>query len=147
MKLWGWWRKDNPAAKTSEVAPAKDDSPQFLEDREPKFDDNVETAAALRKAANPGIIETAKKITIEDFKNINSIPCFRQAIMTGVGIGGVTGLVLIISRRPSNAANWAMGGFLLGSVVSWEQCRFRMREGKKSMQKARDVYRHKENEE
>lgn len=142
VKLWGWWKKDS---QTSDPIPAPE-SAQFLEDRPPKFEDDVESAAALRKAANPSIVDTAKKIGIEDFKNINNIPCFRQAIMTGFSIGAVTALVLYVSRRPTKAANWGMGGFLLGSVVSWEQCRFRMREGKKSMQKAREVYRKHESE-
>lgn len=141
VKLWGWWKSD---PKTSVPAPAPES--QLLEDRPPKFEDDVESAAALRRAANPTVIDTVKKIGIDDFKNINSIPCFRQAIMTGVSIGAVTGLVLYVSRRPSKAAHWGMGGFLLGSVVSWEQCRFRMHEGKKSMQKAREVYRKHESE-
>ena len=39
------------------------------------------------------------------------------------------------------AMNWAMAGFLIGSTVSWEQCRFKIRQEKKSQAMAREIYK------
>lgn len=50
--------------------------------------------------------------------------------------------VLITTRSAvPRAINWTMGGFLVGSTVSWEQCRFALRQEKMEQKRAQEMYR------
>lgn len=142
MKLWGWWRKE-PAQQPAAAEPVPDE-PRYLEQKhEPRAD--AEATAALRQGAMPSVTETVRSLGPEDFKNVSNMPCFRPAILTGVGIGVVSGAIIYLTRKSGQRAmNWAMTGFVVGSTLSWEQCRFRRRQGKLNVTEARRVYANKD---
>ncbi|KAJ9098264.1 hypothetical protein QFC21_004593 [Naganishia friedmannii] len=52
--------------------------------------------------------------------DIGSIPCARQALLSGIvaafGIGSIS---YIARRRPKSAANWAVGSFVGISAIMW----------------------------
>lgn len=137
MKLWGWWRRE-PDSK-----PESDDSkPQMLEDLPPKFHDDVEKAQRAQELARPRLSQVLSSLSLQDFQHISEIPCFRNAILTGLGMGTVAGGVIFVSKRSaSRTVNWTLTGFLIGSIMSWEQCRFRMKRGKRNMQHAQELYK------
>lgn len=141
MRIWGWWRKD-------ESKPTEPDSkPQMLEDLPPKFEDNVEDAVKTQERARPSLRRALKSISTDDFKSMPQMPCFRTAMLTGMGMGIVAGTVVLVARRStSRAVNWMCGGFAVGSVVTWEQCRFRINRSKRNVQQAQEVWRHKGDE-
>ena len=139
MKLWGWWRRDEP--------PKQPEKPQMLDDLPPKFDDDVEGAQKAQQLVRPKLSQILQSLSWQDFQQIPQMPCFRNAMLTGFGMGGVAGVVTLVSRRNvTRTLNWSLMGFLVGSIVSWEQCRFRLMRGKRNMRHAQELYRHKEEE-
>jgi cytochrome c oxidase assembly protein subunit 20 len=97
--------------------------PLLLEDTEPRFNNGPDRPEIPIK-------EAVNKISLESFKfdNLVKIPCFREAGLTGLSALGVLGTIIFIAQKsPAKAANWGVGGFLLGSTVSWEQCRSKRR--------------------
>lgn len=88
--------------------------------------------------------QAASTVSFSDFSKVNEIPCFRKAMMTGGAIAFVAFGVLVSTRSPmKRAMNWAVGGFTIGAIGSWEQCRFKIRQEKKNQQMAREIYRNK----
>lgn len=86
-------------------------------------------------------------IKIEDFRfeKLLSIPCFRDAGMAGFSSLFVLGsIVFLYHKNPVKAANWGVGGFLLGSIISWEQCRFKRRRSFQTAQLAKNIVAAKE---
>lgn len=108
-------REDTPQPKEQQL---------LLEDTEPRFNNGP---------ANPNqlpIQQAMDRITVESFtlSSLAKMPCFREAGLTGLSAMGVLGMVVfLVQKSPSKAANWAVGGLLLGSTVSWEQCRSKRR--------------------
>lgn len=139
MKLWGWWKDDK------KPGPPEPSEPQMLDDLPPKFEDNAEQKMKEQQLARLSLSQTINKLGVDDFTNLPQVPCFRNAMLTGMGMGLTAGAVIFVSRRSvSRATNWLFGGFLVGSIVSWEQCRFRMLRGKRNVRQAQEVYKHKE---
>lgn len=94
---------------------------QLLEDLTPKFADQEPT-----QTKQPTLIDAFERIKLSDFTldNYVTMPCFREAMLTGFQAMGVLGVVtFLIHKNPSRSANWGICGFFLGSVVGWEQCR------------------------
>ena len=57
---------------------------------------------------------------VHDFENIGSIPCARTSLLYGIAGGSGVGAVRYLgSRRPGVAANWAMAGFVVISIMQW----------------------------
>jgi cytochrome c oxidase assembly protein subunit 20 len=117
----------------------------LLDDLPPKFEDDAVLAAEHRNQARPSLKKAWETVQWDDFKRVNSIPCFRQGIVTGAGVGAVVFAVLVSTRSSvSRGLNWGMGGFLLGSTVAWEQCRYRIRQSRKNAEIAKRLVRDKE---
>lgn len=135
MKLWKWWKKDEPEAE-----PAKE-APRLLEDQQqPEEPEN--NPSQPEGGINMGYRSVFRHIGWNDFKGVDQIPCFRQALLTGFSMGAVTGVVMYgVRRNGSKALNWAFAGFLGGSIISWEQCRFRIHQSKMNIRGAKEMYR------
>ncbi|MCH0628792.1 COX20 family protein [Kocuria palustris] len=129
----GWFGGNKVSSVTpvneNEAAPAQQ---QFLEDLPPKFDDLI---APPDQQEQPQL-----KISITDF-NVNTylgMPCFREAMLTGFQAMGVLGVVtFLIHKQVMRSVHWAVGGFFLGNVVGFEQCRLIRRRSFETMEKAR----------
>lgn len=101
----------------------------LLEDTKPRFSSESSSVAA-REQERASLKEAWDTINFSDVtvSKVLSIPCFRDA-----GIGGFTSMFVVGSvmflyhKNPARAANWGVGGFMLGSIVGWEQCRMRRR--------------------
>lgn len=118
----GWFgRTPSKVSVVSEVQEETRDSPQLLEDLPPKFEDEEPI-----HSQHLTFVNALQKILLEDFTidHYVSMPCFREAMLTGFQAMGVLGAVtFIIHKNPSRSVNWSVCGFFLGSVVGWEQCR------------------------
>ncbi|CAN3365953.1 cytochrome c oxidase assembly protein Cox20p, mitochondrial [Diutina catenulata] len=125
----GWFgsNKVSPVSQVSE----QEAQPQYLEDLPPKFDDSVPP---------PDQQQPQLKISLADF-NVNTylgMPCFREAMLTGFQAMGVLGVVtFLIHKQVGRSVNWGVGGFFLGNIVGFEQCRSIRRRSFETMEKAR----------
>lgn len=111
----GWFGSASKVSPVTEV-----EAPQLLEDLPPKFEDR----APPQRPATYG--EAVKEIKFSDFSvaHFVEMPCFREAMLTGFQAMGVLGVVtFLIHKNPGKSVNWAVGGFFLGNVVGFEQCR------------------------
>lgn len=141
MKLW--WSRDKAEHKQDVDTRSKQNGPQnsevrLLEDQPPKFEDSGPSIDALR----PKLSKVLQSIGVDDFKNVTQMACFRDAFLTGLGIGATVGVISIASRRSgSSAFNWGFGSFIVGTVVSWEQCRVRMYKSRMNMRMAQNAYK------
>lgn len=118
----GWF--GGVPSKVSAVRELKEqdeNKPQFLDDLPPKFEDKEPS-----HAKQPTYQDAFRNLKLSDFSldYYTSMPCFREAMLTGFQSMGVLGLVtFLIHKNPGRSANWGICGFFLGSVVGWEQCR------------------------
>lgn len=145
----------------------------YLEDLPPRFDETVPAHGSPRFDEQPregaprvsgdkleipglGTVDTNKSqfqqafstVSLSDFSKMSDVPCFRKAMLTGGAIAFVAFGVLTSTRSPlKRAMNWAVAGFSIGAVGSWEQCRFKIRQEKKNQQMAREIYRRKGSDE
>jgi cytochrome c oxidase assembly protein subunit 20 len=139
----------SPTPEVPAPAAPQQKQPQFLEDLPPKFEDHTTLpaggvpGASASGSAEGGLLTNAvRSIQPSDFGKLHEMPCFREAILTGGAVGGVVFAVMITTRSAvPRAFNWAVGGLLVGSIVSWEQCRFKLRQEKKNQLMAREMYR------
>lgn len=112
----------------------------LLEDTEPRFNNGPSNPQLPLK-------EAVESIKADDFSfsRLSQMPCFREAGLTGLSAMAVLGsVVFLVQKSPSKAANWAVGGLLLGSTVSWEQCRSQRRKEMAFAAKARETVAAKE---
>ncbi|OAQ66422.1 hypothetical protein VFPPC_14334 [Pochonia chlamydosporia 170] len=73
----------------------------------------------------PTISDAVGMIKTEDFANVHNTPCARQGFLTGIATGaGFGGLRFVLKGNAVNAANWAVGMFVLGSTASYEYCQY-----------------------
>ncbi|EGW30107.1 cytochrome oxidase, 20 [Spathaspora passalidarum NRRL Y-27907] len=139
----GWFSSGKPPATVSVVSEFKSEEPKFLEDLPPKFEDNSpngQTHALPPK--QPTILDAAKQISLSDFTidRFVHMPCFREAMITGFQAMGVLGVVtFLIHKNPQKSFNWSIGGFFLGNLVGWEQCRSLRRRSFEVMAKAKQA--------
>lgn len=129
-----------PESKARRTSAPRSDQTLLLEDTEPRFNNGP---------ANPTlpIKQAVDSIKTDDFsfQSLVKIPCLREALMTGISSLGVLGTIIFIAQKsPTKAANWGVGGFLLGSAVSWEQCRSKRRKEQAFAAKARETVAAKE---
>lgn len=133
----GWFGGSAPV-KVSPVTNVKENKPQqFLEDLPPKFEDK-ETVDYKQ----PTYVDAMKQVKLSDFsvERFVSMPCFRDAMLTGFQAMGVLSMVtFLIHKNPSKSMNWGVCGFFLGNVVGWEQCRSIRRKSFQTMENAKRV--------
>ncbi|KAG7192617.1 Cytochrome c oxidase assembly protein cox20, mitochondrial [Scheffersomyces spartinae] len=143
----GWFGGNSAPIKISAVTESPDPSKQpqqYLEDLPPKFEDNGvanQGQGQGQNSQNAGVWEAAmdqfkwSDFTVDRFVGM---PCFREAMLTGFQAMGVLGVVtFLIHKNPSRSLNWSIGGFFLGNVVGWEQCRSIRRRSFETVEKAR----------
>jgi hypothetical protein len=141
MGSWKFWNKKS---EDTNILPAlaqdQKVNSDLLEDRPPKFEDDP-TRRVLTEEQQAKILKrTVASIGSDDFKNLHKVPCFRRAMMTGGGIAAVTFGVLVTAKSSyRRGTNWAFLGFLMGSIASWEQCRYVIRKSNRSADEARRV--------
>lgn len=158
---WGWFGN-----KTKLTTAEPKEEPKLLEDIPPKFEDDVEAIDERRKPRRkdgktdlltmqqqeqPNVLKSAvNMVKPSDFVTApQRIPCFSQALSTGGVISAMSFAILSVSSYRSTgnwknvrylkSMNWAMVGFLVGSIVSWEQCRFKHRQELKKQEKRKPV--------
>ncbi|KAI9677773.1 MAG: hypothetical protein M1829_002545 [Trizodia sp. TS-e1964] len=105
--------------------------------------DSASTTSSINPGGRPtnlSIIEAAKTIKLEDFKEVHKKPCVRNALLAGIlggfGVGGVRG---ILGASLLKASHWAVGSFCLTSLLMHEFCQFRRRREKQLMKRAVEV--------
>ncbi|KAF2964141.1 hypothetical protein GQX73_g9424 [Xylaria multiplex] len=92
------------------------------------------------KSSRPTFQEGMQSIKYDDFLRIHQIPCAREGLMTGIGAGAVVGVGRFFTgAKAPKAANWAFGGFLLGSVIQWEYCQAQRRKERAAMARVVEV--------
>ncbi|CUM49009.1 unnamed protein product [Debaryomyces tyrocola] len=137
----GWFgssssSKISSVSQTVEEPQAQPQPQQFLEDLPPKFEDN----GSGQKP--PAYSDALKEFKLSDFSmsHFVSMPCFREAMITGFQAMGVLGTVtFLIHKNPNKSMNWAVCGFFLGNVVGWEQCHSIRRKSFQAMEKAKEA--------
>ncbi|KAI5950179.1 COX20 [Candida jiufengensis] len=145
MGWFGGSSSPQPPSKVSLVSeykePERPKPQQFLEDLPPKFEDSPpqqNRPPPLQK--QPTLADAARTIKFSDFSvdRFVTMPCFREAMITGFQAMGVLGVItFLIHKNPSKALNWSMGGFFLGNLVGWEQCRSLRRRSFEMVEKAK----------
>ncbi|SCU81221.1 LAMI_0B05248g1_1 [Lachancea mirantina] len=118
----------------------------LLEDTTPRFSDSSQSQAA-RKREEASLQQAWNTVSWQDFslERLTAIPCFRDAGMSGFASMFVAGSVMFLyHKNPARAANWAVGAFMLGSIVGWEQCRLKRKRSFHVAQMARDAVAAKE---
>ncbi|KJZ77608.1 hypothetical protein HIM_02785 [Hirsutella minnesotensis 3608] len=80
------------------------------------------------KDTRPTLSNALSTIKKEDFLNVAATPCARQGFLVGIGSGaGLGGLKFVLQGNATKAANWGVGMFVLGSILSYEYCQFQRR--------------------
>lgn len=89
--------------------------------------------------------DAVKSIKASDFLAVYQVPCARQGFLTGIGGGAVVGaLRYILGAGVPKAANWAVGAFALGGIVSFEVCQAARRAEAAKMKRVVEVYDRKQ---
>lgn len=141
----GWFGSggNSPPSKLSVVSELKEEpkSQQFLEDLPPKFED-LESLSPQQppKEREATLMDAAKQIKISDFtvERFIHMPCFREAMITGFQAMGVLGVVtFLIHKNIRRSLHWSVGGFFLGNIIGWEQCRSLRRRSFHMVEKAK----------
>lgn len=132
----GWFGgSPSRVSAVSEVPEKKEET--FLEDLPPKFEDNE-----TKRPDEATYLAAINKISLSDFTidNYVTMPCFREAMLTGFSAMGVLGVVtLLIHKSPGRSVNIGIGGFFLGSVIGFEQCRSIRRRSFQNVEKAKQA--------
>lgn len=136
----GWFGGGGSSAPPSKVSivteykPEEKRQQQYLEDLPPKFEDSEPIPE--RQAT---LMDAAQQIKLSDFTvdRFINMPCFREAMITGFQAMGVLGVVtFLIHKNIQKTMNWSVGGFFLGNIIGWEQCRSLRRKSFQMIEKA-----------
>ncbi|CAO3696562.1 unnamed protein product [Rhizopus stolonifer] len=86
---------------------------------------------------SPSFSDAFKTIKLEDFKEVNKIPCSRNALLYGMATGVAVGAICFLTKRAvKTSANWAVGTFCGVSAISFEMCQM---ERKAKLEKLRMI--------
>ncbi|TKA79300.1 hypothetical protein B0A49_01530 [Cryomyces minteri] len=84
-----------------------------------------------------GLVEGLKTVRIQDFKEIHTKPCVRDAFLTGIGGGfAMGGLRAVFGTPIAKASNWAVGTFCFASFGMYQFCQIRRQMEKEGMRRA-----------
>ncbi|KAI1851331.1 hypothetical protein JX265_000435 [Neoarthrinium moseri] len=113
-------------------------------------DGSLASAPTSPEAPNnkrPTIADGLKTIKSDDWLKVHQIPCARQGFLTGIGAGALIGAGrYLFGARVPKAANWAAGGFLLGSIIQWEFCQYSRTQERVAMARAVEIIDRKQAE-
>lgn len=134
----GWFSGSTPS-KVSVVTEVKEEKPanesgKFLDDLPPKFDDVEPTH---RDNTMMSAVHELKlsDITVERYL---SMPCFREAMITGFqAMGVLSGVTFLVRKNLGRSLHWGVGGFFLGNVIGFEQCRSIRRRSFQTVERAK----------
>ncbi|KAI1174775.1 hypothetical protein F4777DRAFT_579667 [Nemania sp. FL0916] len=102
---------------------------------------------APSRPAMPSFKEGVQSIKPGDFFSIHRLPCAREGFLTGIGAATVIGAGrYVVGGKAFKAANWAVGSFMLGSVIQWEVCQAQRRRERAAMARAVEIMDHKQAE-
>ncbi|KFA62029.1 hypothetical protein S40285_02150 [Stachybotrys chlorohalonatus IBT 40285] len=114
-------------APSDQSGPAAPNSERILYSR-PIDQTQPSSAVAPPPPGKTSVQQVLSEIKPDDFAKIGSTPCAGQGFLSGIGAGaGLGGLRFIQKGSLKGSANWAVGAFLLGSIVSYEYCQYRRR--------------------
>ena len=142
----GWFGSggSSPPSKLSTVSELKEEpkTQQFLEDLPPKFEDlePIQQPQQPPREREATLMDAAKQIKLSDFtvERFIQMPCFREAMITGFQAMGVLGAVtFLIHKNIRKSLHWSVGGFFLGNIIGWEQCRSLRRRSFHMVEKAK----------
>ncbi|KAI0471420.1 hypothetical protein F4859DRAFT_515636 [Xylaria cf. heliscus] len=107
-------------------------------------EDAASTAASTEgqqgRPSRPTFKDGVQSIKSEDFLKLHQIPCAREGLLTGIGAGTVIGAGrYLVGANTPKAANWAFGGFVLGSLIQWEYCQAQRRKERAAMARVVEV--------
>ncbi|KAF6809445.1 hypothetical protein CSOJ01_06923 [Colletotrichum sojae] len=130
-----------PGSETTSAVPG----PEPAKKLDPKeFHDNFPAGGQQPEQQHggiPSISEAVKTIKTEDFLTVSQTPCARDGFLAGIASGaGLGALKYVFRGTPLKAANWAVGGFLMGSIASFEYCQYRRRQERVRMKRTVEVY-------
>lgn len=126
----GWWPFNRGSSngsneETKEMSPVaveSQDRPMFTESTAP----NPNLPPTSRESTMSKEIKSyVSSLSLKDFymSNLVSIPCFREAGLSGFTCFFVFSSVLYVYHRSlRKSVNWGFGGLLLGSIFGWEHC-------------------------
>ncbi|KAI9707556.1 MAG: hypothetical protein M1836_000517 [Candelina mexicana] len=98
------------------------------------------TNTAGGRPKDVGLVEAAKTVQFEDFRNIHKLPCVRDSLLTGILSGfGLGGVRAVLGASLPKASNWAVGGFCISSFVMYEYCHYQRRKEKNGMKRAVEI--------
>jgi cytochrome c oxidase assembly protein subunit 20 len=70
-------------------------------------------------------------------KDVHKIPCAREALLYGMGVGAVVGLTrYTVKRKVMTGCNYAVVSFAIVSSLSWEYCRWRLKKQRQEIKTA-----------
>ncbi|KAG0169103.1 hypothetical protein DFQ28_002289 [Apophysomyces sp. BC1034] len=80
-------------------------------------------------SSTPTFSDALKTVKLEDFKDVNRIPCARNSILYGMGAGlGLGSIRYIATSKVPSAANWAVGAFCGVSIIAFEMCQMQRKQ-------------------
>ncbi|CCE65470.1 hypothetical protein TPHA_0L01130 [Tetrapisispora phaffii CBS 4417] len=120
----------------------------LLEDTKPRFNTEAPSLNELSRQKEHSNFKLAvDSISKKDFSfsNLVMIPCFRDAGMLGFSSLFVIGSAMFLYHKNiTKATNWALGSFVLGSIVGWEQCRNTRRRSFQNSERAKQLVQQKQ---
>ncbi|KAJ2898424.1 mitochondrial cytochrome c oxidase protein 20-like protein [Zalerion maritima] len=85
--------------------------------------------------------DLADKLDFQGLLKVHERPCGREGLLTGIGGGAAMGAIrFVFGTSVPKAANWAVGTFLLGSIASFEYCKFNRRQEHGRVKRLLKVY-------
>ncbi|KAF7722579.1 hypothetical protein EC973_002932 [Apophysomyces ossiformis] len=79
--------------------------------------------------SRPTFTDALKTVKMEDFKDLNRIPCARNSLLYGMGAGlGLGSIRYIATSKVPSAANWAVGAFCGVSIIAFEMCQMQRKQ-------------------
>ncbi|KAL2110332.1 hypothetical protein VUR80DRAFT_1337 [Thermomyces stellatus] len=137
--------KDHPNAKKLHLVGRPLDQPS--PDQKPADDGSKPQLSSddfqrnFPEAGGASLAEAVKSIKPEDFLEVHKSACGRQGLMTGIVAGAVVGGLRFVWRgAPLKAANWAVGGFVVGATAGFERCHYLRRLERISMKRIVEVH-------
>ena len=98
---------------------------------------NEDPAAETQALQNTSYITALRTVSLSDFKTVGQTPCFRDAMLPGIGGGmGLGALRFVVGGSMWKGMNYAAAGFMGISVVMYQVCQRRRAYDKEGIRQA-----------